>query len=203
MSEYVTDWQEITTVGTTVVPAPPGAVRADVVAIGGGGGGWSKYGTLTNGRGGGAGKWASGTIPVHGTVAVLVGHGGPSGSTDQEWTDRPSGGQSVVGDITAEGGMLRENGSNYIGLPAGTYSAFGQEFIGGGEAKGDGASAQSPGGGGSAYKQASVRPGARGQVWLRWWVNPKVENIYAGGVGKFTGSSSDPVKSGPCITAPH
>lgn len=138
-------WIEVTKVGTTTVAAPPGALRADVVLVGGGGAG-------RNLQGGEAGQWASGTIDTDSALTVTVGAGGSNGG---------NGGASTVASIRGAGGIA-EDGFVSTGKAAGDYTAFGRQFKGGAAVAG-GYGGNIPGGGGGAKQ-----PGARGQVWLKW-----------------------------------
>lgn len=148
-------WQEFTTVGTSSVTPPSGATTADMVAIGGGaGGGMNIFGN--------PGTWGAWRMAVTGPISVSVGAGGDVGQ---------AGSASTAGPLTAKGGQGTTATSN--SSAARTYTVFDRSFVGG-EGANYGRAGNAPGGGGGST-------GARGQVWVRFWINPKLENLYVGG----------------------
>lgn len=165
-------WNVITSTSEVTVTPPDNAVSCDVVVLGGGAAG-KGYSSTTLGYGN-AGSWNSGTLPpVAFTAKAGVGGAGLASSYR-------SGTASTVGSITGSGGS---GGSTSASVSnAGSYAAFGATFTGGGEASLAG-SGKVPGGGGSGSSLDYITPGdgARGQVWYRWWVNPKIQNLYVGG----------------------
>lgn len=148
-------WQEFTTVGTSSVTPPSGATTADMVAIGGGAGGGT-------GIFGNPGAWGAWTMAVTGPISVTVGAGGAVGQ---------AGSASTAGPLTAKGGQGTTRNPN--SSAARTYTVFDRSFVGGAKTQYSKAG-NAPGGGGGST-------GARGQVWVRFWINPKLENLYVGG----------------------
>lgn len=181
MTEYATNWIDITDVGSTVVPSPEGAARADIVIIGGGGGGQEN---TFNRRGGSAGSWAYGTVETSGSINVTVGSGG---------VFRSNGGASTAAGMTAPGGTFGAS-SVTAGVTAETITVFGRTFVGGrGGIATSGSTGLSiadymghqPGGGASgataSYSTSNGICGGDGAAYIRWWINPKIENLYVGG----------------------
>lgn len=166
-------WNTITSASTVTINPPANAVSCDVVVLGGGGGGGYNY----FGRGG---SWASGAIETSSPLSITVGDGGtPGGADDSPMSLR--GGTSSAGNVTALGGLAGSNANGYspkANSAAGTYTAFGETFTGGGATSTNTAGIV-PGGGGGAG--TSAKAGARGRVWYRWWTNPKIQNLYIGG----------------------
>lgn len=158
MAEQVTEWIEV--YESQTVPAPRGAVRADVVLLGGGGAATSGF----FGKRGDPGKWASGTIPSRSDLVVTVGGKVTSGA-DGESTS--------VGGIVAAGGLGATGGST---SDPGEYAAFGQVFAPPDPTPGE---TRRPGWGGIT---SSVKDGIgqHGYVWLRWHIQDKIENLHVG-----------------------
>lgn len=171
-------WYEITSTSAVTVNPPDNAVSCDVVVIGGGAGG--KGHSYTSLGYGNAGRWNSGTLPP----VAFTAKAGAGGAGAQ--SAHVSGASSTAGNITGSGGA---GGSAYASVSnAGSYDAFGETFIGGGEVAlisgfEEPHSGKVPGGGGGGSRSYSYVPGdgAQGQVWYRWWTNPKIQNLYVGG----------------------
>ncbi|WP_145941762.1 SGNH/GDSL hydrolase family protein [Corynebacterium glyciniphilum] len=160
----------------TVTHAPAWADTLQIVAIGGGGGGAA--GSIANtGEGGDAGTWTHTSIPVTAgdEFSIYAGGGGEGGNS----SPGGAGGASSVTAYPSEDEILNAPGgaggtrrnANTAGKAAGTYSAFGRSFAGGGpgttnnlgEAPGAGGG---PGNGGIPF--ASGKRGGRGRVWWRF-----------------------------------
>ncbi|GEC87435.1 glycine-rich domain-containing protein [Corynebacterium variabile] len=166
-------WNVITSTSAVTVNPPDNAVSCDVVVLGGGGGGGYNYFGI-------GGSWASGTIETSSSLSITVGDGGTPGGVD----DRPiplPGGTSSAGSVTALGGRAGSNvngATTQANSAAGTYTAFGETFTGGGATSYNTAGIVPGGGGGPG---SAAKAGARGRVWYRWWTNPKIQNLYVGG----------------------
>lgn len=165
-------WNVITSTSAVTVNPHDNAVSCDVVVIGGGAGGkGNSPATLAYGN---AGSWNSGTLPPA-AFTVKAGVGGERSASSHR-----SGTASTAGSITGSGGS---GGSVSVSVSnAGSYTAFGATFTGGGPAapNSDG-KVPGGGGGGSNIGSSTLGYGARGQVWYRWWTNPKIQNLYIGG----------------------
>ncbi|MEP7265737.1 MAG: glycine-rich domain-containing protein, partial [Bacteroidota bacterium] len=110
---------------TTTFVVPAGVTSVSVQAWGGGGGGGSTGSTSGDGRGGGGGgAYSGGTLTglVPGaSLTITVGTGGPDGSSSSG--NAPSGGNTSVGTIVANGGQGGSN-SGETGGAGGAASAI-------------------------------------------------------------------------------
>ena len=164
--------------GSQSVVIPSWAKWARVVVLGGGGGGSGGDTALNrNGKGGKAGRWNSGTLDLSGApeMEIVVGAGGAAGPKNEVGT---AGGASSVGVgslmVSGAGGAAGVHASisgDTWGESPGNYTAFGQTFVGGGQANMN-AAANPPGGGGGGGSGGffgsgnAGNAGARGQVWV-------------------------------------
>jgi large repetitive protein len=87
---------------------PTGVTAADVLVVGGGGGGSGNWTTSASaaGSGGGGGVYTGLTVPISGSITVIVGAGGAGGTagTDRTLVSGARGGTSSFGSLTAGGG---------------------------------------------------------------------------------------------------
>lgn len=157
---------------------PSWARWAQVVVLGGGGGGSGGDSALNRrGNGGKAGTWHSGTLGLSGAtqVKITVGSGGSAGPKDKTGTNGGASSATVSGyTVTAPGGAAGAHASqsgDSLGQSPGNYTAFGQTFVGGGQA-GLQAAGSPPGGGGGQGRGGifgngtAGGPGAPGRVWV-------------------------------------
>lgn len=165
----VSDWSETTSEVALYDTVPSWADTVEIVAIGAGGGGG---GIISTGDGGRAGSWANARIQATAgaTLTAQPGRGSSGGSSNS--SNGTAGGDAVVrvgGQevLRAEGGGpgTSTNGNN-PGRGAGTHTAFGRTFVGGGAAS-NGEAGNAPGGGGGPG--APLNRGHVGGVGRVWW----------------------------------
>lgn len=176
----VGNWATATNAFTLTVPDWADTIEAVTIGAGGGGGGGNTANYAT-GTGGNAGSWASSSRPVTPgqKISISVGAGG-SGASKGSGDSGGNGGQTVLSpdgsqwQISASGGSGgRSGGGDAAGGAAGTHTAFGTTFTGGGSA-GANVDGQAPGGGGGPGTGGIFgrgnpgRGGGRGQVWYRF-----------------------------------
>lgn len=158
MAEYSTEWTETHDPEQTTIVAPINAVRCDIVAIGPGGGADSSG----HGR---PGEWVSGTIATKVDIPCTI-------PPKSEVNPAPN---TLVGSLLAPGGNGRVNGNWTNNARPAAYTAFGTTFdvvtLG----------TRIAGDGGLNGSNSSYRLGGAGAVWYRWWINPKIQNLYVGG----------------------
>lgn len=156
MAEQVTDWQHSHDPDTTVLEAPKGAIRCDVVLIGAGAGVTSAHGA--------PGEWRSGTLVSKVDLPVQI----PGRSLANPAAP------TVVGSLSAPGGSGTRSGNWGNNARPDAYTAFGQTFDVrdyGSRVIGDG--------GINGSSQTEKRGGAGG-VWWRWWTQDKIERLHVG-----------------------
>jgi hypothetical protein len=159
---------EFKTPGTFTYTIPMWANKIDVVVVGGGMAGFN--GTMGNGSGGNAGKWADETLTLESlptttlTLAVIVGAGG-----------RQPGGLGTLSKVTGVGinalaapATTATNMIDVVGKSPGNHTFNGKTYTGGAaQTKLNNAGIAPGGGGGAGGFMSAGGAGAAGAVWIR------------------------------------